>query len=123
MFDEFGQRSNQPGSLTLEKIHQVKNIAHLDKITLDFESPRMKQAAEDLGINTKELVKRYVWFQSQNGYFIFYNNNNYRDRAYFEKNQKDPDIVDLRYNHYSKKLIEDLNSILVQRKKIIARQN
>jgi len=42
----------------------------------------------------------------------------FRNKSDFEKKGVDPDVVNLRYKHYQGRLIDTLNRILEERKKI-----
>lgn len=65
---------------------------------MDFDSPRMKKAMDDLGVNIDECEKK--------------------QRSFFEKHGVDKDVVDLRYKHYQGRLIDTFNRILEQRRQI-----
>lgn len=39
-------------------IRDIRSIRQLTKVHLDLDSPRMKQALEDLGVGEDELVKK-----------------------------------------------------------------
>jgi hypothetical protein len=39
-------------------IREIRSLRQLEKSNLDFESPRMKQAMNDLGISKEECVKK-----------------------------------------------------------------
>ena len=39
-------------------IRELRNLRQLEKINLDFESPRLKQAMEILGVKFEECQKR-----------------------------------------------------------------
>lgn len=39
-------------------IKDIRNFRQLEKVMLDFDSPRMKQAMDDLGVNIKECQKK-----------------------------------------------------------------
>ena len=39
-------------------IKEIRTLKHLDKANLDFESPRLKQALDDLGISVTECQKK-----------------------------------------------------------------
>jgi len=55
-------------------------VKQLEKVNLDFESPRLKKAMDDYGITQAECEKK--------------------ERFEFEKKGVDPDVVDLRFKHY-----------------------
>ena len=39
-------------------IREIRTIGQLEKVNLDFESPRLKQAMDDLGISFEECQKK-----------------------------------------------------------------
>jgi hypothetical protein len=39
-------------------IRDIRSIKQLEKVLLDFDSPRLKQAMDDLGVNIKECQKK-----------------------------------------------------------------
>ena len=39
-------------------IREIRSKKQLEKVNLDLDSPRMKQALEDLGVSTDELIKK-----------------------------------------------------------------
>ena len=39
-------------------IREIRTIGQLDKVNLDFESPRLKQAMDDLGISISECRRK-----------------------------------------------------------------
>ena len=55
-------------------------MKQLEKVNLDFDSPRLKKAMDDYGITQEECEKK--------------------ERSEFEKKGVDPDVVDLRFKHY-----------------------
>ena len=73
-------------------IKEIRHERQLDKLNLNLDSPRMKQAREDLGIPLEECIRK--------------------DRSFFEKKGLEPDIVDLRFKHFQGRLIDTLNKIL-----------
>ena len=47
---------NQP--VKKNDIREIRSKKQLEKVNLDLDSPRMKQALEDLGVSKDELVKK-----------------------------------------------------------------
>ena len=39
-------------------IKDIRNVRMLDKVFLDFDSPRLQQAMDDLGVKQEECVKK-----------------------------------------------------------------
>jgi hypothetical protein len=39
-------------------IRDIRSIKQLEKVLLDFDSPRLNQAMDDLGVNIKECQKK-----------------------------------------------------------------
>jgi Leucine-rich repeat (LRR) protein len=39
-------------------IRDIRSIRQLDKVNLDFDSPRLKQAMDDLGVSIEECMKK-----------------------------------------------------------------
>lgn len=39
-------------------IRDIRSLRQLEKVMLDFDSPRLKQAMDDLGVNIKECQKK-----------------------------------------------------------------
>ena len=39
-------------------IREIRSKKQLEKVNIDLDSPRMKQALEDLGVSTDELIKK-----------------------------------------------------------------
>lgn len=39
-------------------IRDIRSIKQLEKVNLDFDSPRLKQAMDDLGVKYEECVKK-----------------------------------------------------------------
>lgn len=61
-------------------IRDIRSLRQLEKVNLDFDSPRLKQAMDDLGVSFAECQKK--------------------DKSDFDKKGVDPDVIDLRYKHY-----------------------
>lgn len=70
----------------------------MEKVNLDFDSPRLKEAMNNLGISIDECQNK--------------------EKSDFEKRGVDQDIIDLRFKHYKNRLIETLNMVLNERKQI-----
>jgi len=41
------------------EVKEIKTVKQLEKVELDFESPRIRQAMENLGVKRKECAKKY----------------------------------------------------------------
>ena len=41
-------------------IRDIRSIRQIDKVHLDFDSPRLKKAMEDLGVKQEEMEKKQV---------------------------------------------------------------
>ena len=39
-------------------IKDIRGVRHLEKVHLDFDSPRLKQAMDDLGVKQEECMKK-----------------------------------------------------------------
>ena len=39
-------------------IRDIRNVKQLEKVNLDFDSPRLKQAMDDLGVKEEECLKK-----------------------------------------------------------------
>jgi hypothetical protein len=61
-------------------IKEIRNERQLEKVNLDFDSPRLKKAMDDLGIPLYECLKK--------------------DKSAFEKKGVEPAVIELRYKHY-----------------------
>jgi hypothetical protein len=63
-----GQKGGEKGEEKKEEdiknndIRDIRSIRQLDKVNLDFDSPRLKQAMDDLGVSIEECMKKYVYF-------------------------------------------------------------
>jgi hypothetical protein len=79
-------------------IKEIRNYKQLEKVDLDFDSPRMKKALHNLGVSKEECMKK--------------------ERSEFDKKGLDEDIVNLRFKHHQNRLIDILNRILEERRKI-----
>jgi hypothetical protein len=42
------------------EIKEIRNYKQLDKVDLDFDSPRLKMALYNLGVSKEECMKKYV---------------------------------------------------------------
>lgn len=71
------------------EIKEIRSIKLLQKIELDFDSPRMKEAMQNLGVSQEECINRYLY-----SFRII------RDRSSFEKRGIDDDIISLRFKHF-----------------------
>ena len=79
-------------------IKEIRNHKQLEKVDFDFDSPRMKKALHNLGVSKEECMKK--------------------ERSEFDKKGLDEDIVNLRFKHHQNRLIDILNRILEERRKI-----
>lgn len=79
-------------------LKEIRTIKQLERVNLDFDSPRLKQAMNNLGISIDECINK--------------------ERSDFEKKGVDKDVIDLRFKHYKNRLIETLNMVLNERKNI-----
>lgn len=68
----------------------------LDKVDLDFESPRLRKALDNLGVSLEECQKK--------------------TRQDFEVRGVNDDVIDLRFKHYQHRLIDTLNRLIDQRR-------
>lgn len=80
-------------------IPHIRKLRQLERVNLNFDSPRLKEAMDDLGVTVEELQKK--------------------ERSHFEKKGVDPEVVDLRFKHYQGRLIDTLNRVGAQRRKIV----
>ncbi|CDW79915.1 UNKNOWN [Stylonychia lemnae] len=79
-------------------IREIRTIKQLYKVDLDFESPRMKKAMFNLGVSQEECIKK--------------------EREDFVKRGLDEDVINLRFKHHQYSLIDTLNRILEERRRI-----
>jgi hypothetical protein len=56
--DEADAPPEEPKIKYNNDIRDIRTFKQLEKVMLDFESPRMKQAMEDLGVSLKECQKK-----------------------------------------------------------------
>jgi hypothetical protein len=61
-------------------ITEIRTVKKLEKVDLNFDSPRMKKAMNMLGISLEEVKKK--------------------DRSEFEDRAKDENVVSLRFKHF-----------------------
>ena len=94
------------------EIKEIKNYKQLEKIDFDFDSPRFKKALYNLGVSKEECMKKY--FTLGNHIFISF----FRERSEFERKGVEEDIINLRYKHYQNRLIDTINRILEERRRI-----
>ena len=90
------------------EIKEIRNYKQLDKVDLDFDSPRMKMALHNLGCSKEECIKKYLFLVI----------NIYRERSEFDRKGVDDDVINLRFKHYQNRLIDILNRILEERRRI-----
>jgi hypothetical protein len=79
-------------------IREIRNARQLDKINLNFDSPTMRKAMDDLGVSLSECIRK--------------------DRSHFEQKGLDNAIVELRFKHHQARLVDTLNRLLEQRRNI-----
>eukprot|EP00347_Sterkiella_histriomuscorum_P014355 403361188 len=79
-------------------IKEIRNLKQLAKIEFDFDSPRMRSAMINLGVSKDECKKK--------------------ERQDFVKRGLDEDVIDLRFKHYQYSLIDTLNRMLEERRRI-----
>jgi hypothetical protein len=72
--------STHPEDRFNNDIKEIRNERQLEKVNLDFDSPRMKKAMDDLGIPHHECQKK--------------------EKSLFEKKGKEPAVIELRFKHY-----------------------
>lgn len=87
------------GRKSQNDIKDLTSIKQLDNLQLDLTSPRLKRAAELQGIPL-EILKKPL-------------KKDFRDKTVSK------DIVELRYKHAQEKLLERINKILRERRRII----
>jgi uncharacterized coiled-coil protein SlyX len=89
-------------------IKALTNAKQIRMVNLDLESPRMKKALERLGLVREDLnnMKRMDDFA-----FDFDKNG---DRLPVENK-----IVDLRFRHYQRKMMERINRVVAERRAVI----
>jgi uncharacterized coiled-coil protein SlyX len=89
-------------------IKPLTNAKQIRMVNLDLESPRMKKALERLGLVREDLnnMKRMDDFA-----FDFDKNG---DRLPVENK-----IVDLRFRHYQRKMMERINRVVAERRAVI----
>jgi uncharacterized coiled-coil protein SlyX len=89
-------------------IKALTNAKQIRMVNLDLESPRMKKALERLGLVREDLnnMKRMDDFT-----FDFDKNG---DRLPVENK-----IVDLRFRHYQRKMMERINRVVAERRAVI----
>mmetsp|Transcript_40541 Transcript_40541/g.39059 ORF Transcript_40541/g.39059 Transcript_40541/m.39059 type:complete len:86 (+) Transcript_40541:135-392(+) len=76
----------------------VKSIKQLETIELDLYSPRLQKACVNLGIPLRDCIK-------------------WRKEHFVEKDLSE-DIIELRYKHHQNRLIDTINRVLDERRKI-----
>lgn len=91
--------SEEPKIKLNNNIRDIRSVKQLEKVNLDFESPRLKKAMDDYGITQAECEKK--------------------ERFEFEKKGVDPDVVDLRFKHYQGRLIDTINQIIERRREYV----
>jgi hypothetical protein len=79
-------------------VKDIRNLKMLERIDLDFDSPRMSKAMDDLGVTPEECQKK--------------------ERSDFEIRGVNEDVVDLRFKHYQHRLIDTLNRVIGLRRDI-----
>eukprot|EP00347_Sterkiella_histriomuscorum_P015905 403355238 len=83
-------------------IKDIRSYKQLDKVELDLESPRLKQACHQLGISLTELSKK--------------------KRDDFVQKGLDEDLINLRFKHFQQRLIDTINNVLQERRQIKIKQ-
>lgn len=79
-------------------VKDIRNLKMLERIDLDFDSPRMSKACDDLGVTIQECQKK--------------------ERSDFEIRGVNEDVVDLRFKHYQHRLIDTLNRVIGLRREL-----
>lgn len=94
--NEENSQDEEPKIKYNNDIPHIRKYRQLERVNLGFDSPRLKQAMDDLGVTPDELEKK--------------------ERVDFEKKGVDPDVVDLRFKHFQGRLIDTLNRVSQQRR-------
>jgi len=81
-------------------IGELRSFKQLSKINLNFDSPRLKKAMEHLGVNKEELE--------------------IQDRNTFCLPGLHEDVVEIRYKHFQRRLIDTINKVIEHRRGIKA---
>ena len=97
------QNSHQQDERKVNDIRSIKHPKTLDRLFLDFESPRMKEAMSNLGVTFKEM--------------------RVKGKKEFEKKGVEKDLAELRYNHYRERLLDLYNRVLEERHNIKVAQH
>jgi hypothetical protein len=79
-------------------IKDLRSLKQINKLKLDYDSPRLQKACFNLGVTVEELKMQ--------------------DRATFEEKGVAKDVVDLRYKHFKSRLLDTVNRVLQQRRDI-----
>jgi hypothetical protein len=96
--------TNKDSKMNVEKVQkkndikEIRSIKQLNQVNLDLDSPRIKQAMENLGITENELFKKEL-----------------QD---FEQPGVEAEVITLRHKHYQSRLVETINMVLEERKRI-----
>ncbi|CDW87200.1 UNKNOWN [Stylonychia lemnae] len=80
----------------------IKNFKQFEKLEMDLDSPTLRQAMINLGIPKEDLQKK--------------------TRENFAESGADDKVVDLRYKHYQNKMIQIINQLYQERKKVKEQQ-
>ena len=83
-------------------IRDIRTIRQLGRVNLDYDSPRLRQAMDDLGVSMDAVTKQ--------------------EKSNFEKKGVDPDVIELRYKHFQARLIDTINRVIEQRREIIVEE-
>lgn len=55
---EEGEEDEEPKIKYNNDIRDIRSLRQLERVNLDFDSPRLRQAMDDLGVNISECQKK-----------------------------------------------------------------